>query len=332
MKPNGSDCHSRSQDRSPLFFNRNRKTEGHTYSVRTMTGRFYYFVLVLGIFLVVGSSLSAQTSGKGKEVRMKEIREPILAGTWYPGRSDVLSRDIKRYLDNVGEEKVEGDIVALMSPHAGYEYSGQVAAYAYRLIAGRSFETVVLLAPSHRALFRGASLYDRGGFRTPLGIVPVDEGISRTLMGKRKEIQFLPEAHAQEHSLEIQIPFLQMTLKSFTLVPILLEPYWSWESCQSIASALAETVKGKKVLLIASSDLSHFHSYEKAVELDKIVLDHIERFDPEGLHRDLKGEFVAGPAPDLRVPQFNLKTTIASICPVEHYGGQGSAVEEEGQC
>ena len=219
---------------------------------------------------------------------MKEIREPAVAGAFYPDRPEVLTRDVKRYLENAKKEKVEGEIVALIVPHAGYMYSGQVAAYAYRLIEGKTFDSVVLVGPSHRALFKGASLYDRGAYRTPLGLVPVDVDLSKRMMEGRKEIQFLPEAHAEEHSLEVQIPFLQMVFKSFKLVPIVVEPYWSWETCQTLASAMAEAVRGKKVLLIASSDLSHFHSYEKAVELDKIVLSHIEKFDAEGLNRDLK--------------------------------------------
>jgi CheY-like chemotaxis protein/ABC-type Na+ transport system ATPase subunit NatA len=114
--------------------------------------------------------------------------------------------------------------------------------------------------------------------------------ICRRILEESSLIQSIPQAHAQEHSLEVQLPFLQMVSKTFKLVPIVMEPYWSWETCQSLAAAIAETVKGKNVLLIASSDLSHFHSYQKAVELDKIVLNHIERFDPEGLNRDLKQE------------------------------------------
>ena len=186
------------------------------------------------------------------------------------------------------KERLDGEIIALVSPHAGYLYSGQVAAHAYKLIEGRSYDSVVVVAPSHMAFFRGVSLYDRGGYATPLGPVPVDTELSKKMMEKRKEIKFLPEAHAQEHSLEIQIPFLQTTLRPFKLVPMVMEPKWTWETCQYLASAIAEAVKGKKVLLVASSDLSHFHSYEKAVELDKIALSHIERFDAEGLHRDLR--------------------------------------------
>jgi AmmeMemoRadiSam system protein B/AmmeMemoRadiSam system protein A len=242
----------------------------------------------IAVLICWESSSMGQISRGGKGMGMKEIREPVVAGAFYPNNPEVLSRDIKRYLENAKEEKLEGEIVALVSPHAGYMYSGQVAAYAYKLVEGMAFDSVVVVGPSHRLAFKGASLWAQGGFRTPLGVVPVDIDLSKRMMGKRKEIQFLPDAHFKEHSLEVQVPFLQVVLKSFKLVPIVMEPYWSWETCQYLASAIAETVRGKKVLLIASSDLSHFHSYDQAVKLDKIVLNHIERFDPEGLNRDLK--------------------------------------------
>ncbi len=230
----------------------------------------------------------AQISRGGKETGMKKIREPALAGSWYPGDPGILSRDVKRYLENAKKEKVEGQIVALISPHAGYMYSGQVAAYAYKLVEGMAFDSVIVIGPSHRYPFKGASLWAEGGFQTPLGVVPVDVELSKKLMEKRKEIRFIPEAHHQENSLELQIPFLQTVLKSFKLVPIAMEPDWSWETCQYLASAIAESARGKKVLLVASTDLSHFYTYKIAVELDRIVLNQIERFDAEGLNRDLK--------------------------------------------
>jgi AmmeMemoRadiSam system protein B/AmmeMemoRadiSam system protein A len=244
------------------------------------------FCLIAVLIFVGRPSCMAQTSKGG--TRMKEIREPAVAGSWYSDNPEILSRELKGYLDNAFKGEIQGKIIALVSPHAGYQYSGGVAAHAYKLIEGKTFDAVVVVAPSHRALFKGASLYDRGGFRTPLGVVPIDEELSKRMMEMRKEIQFLPEVHAQEHSLEIQLPFLQIVLKTFKLIPIVMEPYWSWETCQSLATAIAETVKGKNVLLLASSDLSHFHPYQKAVELDKIVLNHLERLDPEGLNRDLK--------------------------------------------
>jgi len=245
-------------------------------------------IFLISFVLLAGSMAMAQISKGGKEMGMKEIREPALAGSWYPGDPEILSRDVKRYLENAKKEKVDGEIVALVSPHAGYMYSGQVAAHAYKLIEGKSFDTVVVVGPSHRFPFKGASLWDRGGFRTPLGVVPVDDELSKKLMEKRKEIRFIPEAHNQENSLELQIPFLQTVLKSFKLVPIAMEPDWSWETCQYLASAIAETVRGKKVLLVASTDLSHYYTYNIAIELDRIFLNHIERFDIEGLNRDLK--------------------------------------------
>ncbi len=232
--------------------------------------------------------IEPQASREKKEAGMKEIREPAVSGMFYPDKPEILSKDIGRYLENVKREKIEGEIIALVSPHAGYRYSGQVAAHAYKVIEGKSFESVVIIAPSHRVDFKGASLYDRGGYRTPLGIVPIDLDLSKSLMEKWKGIQFLPEAHRQEHSLEVQIPFLQTVLKSFKLIPIVMEPYWSQETCHFLAKAIADTIRGKNVLVIASTDLSHFHTYEKALQLDQIVLRHLERFDPEGLSRDLR--------------------------------------------
>jgi AmmeMemoRadiSam system protein B/AmmeMemoRadiSam system protein A len=245
-------------------------------------------IFFIGFFFLTGAVTTAQITRGGKEMGMKEIREPALAGSWYPGDPVVLSREVKRYLENAKTEKPKGRIVALVSPHAGYTYSGQVAAEAYKLVEGMGFDSVIVVGPSHRYPFRGASLWAQGGFRTPLGVVPVDAELSRIMMDKWKEIRFVPQAHHQENSLELQIPFLQIALKSFRLVPIAMEPDWSWETCRSLASAIAETVKGKNVLLIASTDLSHFHTYQMAVDLDRIVLNHIERFDVEGLNRDLK--------------------------------------------
>jgi len=158
-------------------------------------------IFLISFFLSAGSMATAQISKGGKEIEMKEIREPAVAGAFYPDKPEILSRDVKKYLENAKKEKIEGEIVALVSPHAGYMYSGQVAATAYKLVEEKTFDSVVVVAPSHRALFKGASLYDRGGYRTPLGVVPVDTELSKKMMERKKEIQFLPEAHSQEHSL-----------------------------------------------------------------------------------------------------------------------------------
>ena len=251
--------------------------------------RCIIILCLIGFFVLSTLICKAQTPRERKETGMKEIREPAVSGMFYPDRPEILSRDVKKYFESAKKEKIDGEIIALVSPHAGYMYSGQVAAHAYKLLEGKSFDCVVIVAPSHRVDFKGASLYDRGGYRTPLGLVPVDLELSKRMMDRWKGIRFFPEAHSQEHSLEVKIPFLQVVLKSFKIIPIVMEPYWSHETCQFLGQAIADTSKGKNILLVASTDLSHFHSYEKAVQLDQIVLQHLDRFDSEGLNRDLKG-------------------------------------------
>ncbi len=216
------------------------------------------------------------------------IRESVIAGSWYPGDPDVLRSQILDFLSRAKPPQIEGELIALISPHAGYMYSGQVAAYAYKLLEGRPFHTVVIVAPSHRAYFRGVSVYPRGGYRTPLGIVPIAEDLTSRLMETSPVISYIPQAHAQEHSLEIQLPFLQVVLKDFRLVPLVMGEH-DFHTCQELADAIVEVVKGKEdVLLVASTDLSHFYPYSQAVTLDRVVLEHVEAFDPEGLSKDLR--------------------------------------------
>jgi AmmeMemoRadiSam system protein B/AmmeMemoRadiSam system protein A len=221
---------------------------------------------------------------------MKEgVRKSILAGTWYPGSPDVLRRDVENFLAKASV-KAEGQIVGLIAPHAGYVYSGGVAAHAYKLVQGEVFDSVVVVAPSHRARFQGASVYDRGGYETPLGVVPVDTELAGKIMARRDHISFIPGGHAQEHSLEIQLPFLQVSLGSFRFVPIVMGEQGR-RFCEDLAGAIAESAAGKKVLLVGSSDLSHFHGYDTAKKMDSRVLKHLEAMDADGLLRDLESGF-----------------------------------------
>ncbi len=218
---------------------------------------------------------------------MKEgVRKSILAGTWYPGNPDVLRRDVENFLAKASV-KPEGQIVGLIAPHAGYVYSGGVAAHAYKLIRGEVFDSVIVVAPSHRAHFRGASVYDRGAYETPLGLVPVDEDLAREIMARSDNISYIPGGHAQEHSIEIQLPFLQVSLGSFKFVPIVMGDQGR-RSCEELAGAIVESVGRKRVLLVGSSDLSHFHDYDRAKKMDSRVLKHLEAMDVDGLFRDLE--------------------------------------------
>lgn len=214
------------------------------------------------------------TSGK--------IRESVLAGSWYPGHAETLRRDIRRYLDEARVTHPNGPLTALVAPHAGYMYSGGVAAHAYKLLEGQSWDTVMILAPSHRLPFDGASVCAGGGYATPLGVVPVDEEVTAALLQHSPPFRDFPQAHAHEHAVEIQLPFLQVVLRNFRLVPVIMGSQ-SFDFCQNAARIIVEACRGRRVLLVASTDLSHFHSYEQARQLDLKVAERVAAFEVAAL-------------------------------------------------
>jgi AmmeMemoRadiSam system protein B len=211
------------------------------------------------------------------------IRRPILSGTWYPADPDRLSRLIHGFLSNVQRRRLEGDLKAMIVPHAGYRYSGQVAAHGYRLIQEKSPKRIILIGPSHRLAFQGVSVNMQGGYQTPLGVAPVDMDFGKKLIDGHPSIQWVPKAHAHEHSLEIQIPFLQSVLDDFSIVPILMGQQ-DYKTCQELSNTLARIMgHDQETLILASTDLSHFHNDEKARELDDRFIQHVRSFDPKGL-------------------------------------------------
>lgn len=228
----------------------------------------------------------------------QEIRKAALAGTWYPGNPERLKADILRFLGQVPREKVEGNLVALISPHAGIVYSGQVAAFGYKLIEGETFDSVIVIGPSHRSRFRGVSVYDRGGFETPLGVVPVDTRLAAELMARDKAISFRPEAFSQENSIEIQLPFLQTVLGRFKFVPVAMGTQ-DEATCRMLADAILSAAGDRRILVVASSDLSHYHGYERAVAMDTELIDKIARMDVDAFLKALasgEGEACGGGA------------------------------------
>lgn len=216
-----------------------------------------------------------------------QIREPAVAGGFYPGSESVLRKTVEELISKAEVQSVPGKIIGLISPHAGYMYSGLVAAHAYKIIKGMDFETVVIVAPSHSAHFQGCSVYPSGAYKTPLGLAHIDTLITTALMQADEIITFYPNSHSREHSIEVQIPFIQVVLPKSKIVPILMGDQ-SIQTCRRLANAIARTVKGKNVLLIASSDLSHFYDYQRAVEMDAVVIDDVKRFDYESLAKDLE--------------------------------------------
>ena len=213
---------------------------------------------------------------------MGKLRKSVIAGSWYPGESSVLRSDIATYLRNVPDRDLKGDVLGLIVPHAGYMYSGQVAAHAYKLIQDKKYDAVILIGPSHRVAFSGISIYSQGAYETPLGVIPVDENIACEMKRLSSIIIDLPAAHAQEHSLEIQLPFLQVVLGVFSFIPLVMGDQ-SAATCRELADVIYQVAKDRRVLIVASSDLSHFHDDQKAKNLDGIVLKYIQNIDAEGL-------------------------------------------------
>lgn len=210
------------------------------------------------------------------------IRNSCVAGYFYPDDKQELKKMINDFLKNSDIPLIKGDIFALISPHAGYIYSGEIAAFNYKILQEKKPETVILIGPSHHAFLDEISIYSKGKFKTPLGEVEIDEELAEKIKNYHKIIKDDLTAHLKEHSLEVQIPFLQMVLKKFKIVPILInEP--SLEMCNILADAIIKNLGNKKAVLIASTDLSHYHSYDESYELDKKAISIIKELDAEKL-------------------------------------------------
>ncbi len=218
---------------------------------------------------------------------MGEVRRSVIAGTWYPGESKALTREVRRYLDNASVGNLPGKLMGLVVPHAGYLYSGGVAAYAYKLLERCPIPRVIIIGPSHHAYFQGASVYTRGGYETPLGVVELDGEVITKLSQHSHVVKDLPEVHRKEHSLEIQLPFLQVVLGSALRLTPIVVGLQSYETCEQLARAVAAACEGKDVLIIASSDLSHYHTEEEARKLDGVIAARVQAFDPEGLYEEV---------------------------------------------
>lgn len=214
------------------------------------------------------------------------IRESVIAGSWYPAEPDRLKRQINGYLSAANPNSIEGELFGIISPHAGYMYSGGIAAYAYKLLQERPFKRILILAPSHHSRFPGSSIYNLGGYRTPLGVVPLDHELIKSLGDHGALIKYNPDADLREHSLEIQLPFLQMVLPRFTIIPVTMGDQ-SLDYCRRLADAIVSACGGKGVLMVASTDLSHYHPNDEAKRIDRVFLERLAAFDPEGLSEEI---------------------------------------------
>ncbi len=266
-----------------------------------------------------------------QDCKAGEYRESIHAGTWYPGREKELRETISTYLENA-RAKAGGEICGLVSPHAGYMYSGPFAAFAYRSVEGKEYDAVIIIGPSHRFGFYGVSVDRMAGRKTPLGKVDFDSELAEKIIKQNtKLIKYDPQAHAEEHSVEIQVPFLQMVIKKLKIVEIVMGSQ-DLNTCKALAEAILNASKGKNILVVASSDLSHYHNQEGAEKLDNLVIESIEKFDPELLHKRLSTDSceACGGGPIIAT-MLTAKAMGANVARVLIYGTSGNVTGDYSQ-
>ena len=230
------------------------------------------------------------------------IRKPAVAGSWYPGTAASLAAAVNGHLAGADRD-LAGDLVAIVAPHAGLMYAGPVAAHAYRLLRDRPPGLVVLVGPSHFVGFDGVSVYAAGAFETPLGAARIDEACAADLMRASPVIREHPPAHAREHSLEMQLPFVKQLAPDALIVPLVMG-FQTADTSRALGDALAEVLRSRTgALIVASTDLSHYQDAVVAARLDAVVIDCVSRLDADGLQQalDARPDHACGGGPTVAV-------------------------------
>lgn len=222
---------------------------------------------------------------------MADIRPPAVAGMFYPAKAETLRRDIQRYMEDADPPALS-PVRAVIAPHAGYTYSGPVAAYAYKVLEAASTQPnrILIMGPSHRSWFPGVAIADVDGFETPLGVQPVDRAYAREMAEKWRIFSAITSPHTPEHCLEVQMPFIQTVLPDIPTAPMLFGEVDPVE----VAEALDQEIDAN-TLIIVSSDLSHYHDNRTAHAVDRQLLNAVLDQDKKGV---IAGE-ACGQAPIL---------------------------------
>jgi AmmeMemoRadiSam system protein B len=236
--------------------------------------------LLINHIVLMEGVMKRQSSNKPGASAL-DARPVVLAGQWYPGAPGPLRQSIQDFLDAAPAASIAGRLVALVAPHAGHIYSGGVAAHAYRLVQGAHYDVVAIIAPNHRINDYAPFITSgHAAFATPLGDVPLADDLLAAL---DERLSLRRVRRDPEHSVEIQLPFLQVALDGpFQLLPLVLNDQ-SPQACQRLGQALADLLRDQNALLIASTDLSHFENGQTAARLDGAITDCITAFDPQGL-------------------------------------------------
>ncbi len=240
------------------------------------------------LFIVLAILAVFVTFARQDALALKQsVKEPNVSGSFYPSNAKELSAMIEQMLTEAKPFTSENHIYGIIAPHAGYIYSGRIAASAYKAVYMKRYSTVIILAPSHYHYLKKAAVYKSGFFRTPLGLVSVDSAFTKELLKNRRYFAYLPEVFEKEHAIEVQLPFLQKSLHDFSIAPVIISG-GSYSRYEEIADILAKLISGRKdILIIASTDMSHFHDQKQANDIDKTTLSLIADNNARALFENL---------------------------------------------
>lgn len=215
-----------------------------------------------------------------------DTRPSPIAGRWYPGDSGQLATSVDGYVEAASLPEINGEVIAVVAPHAGHVYSGPVAGYAFSAVQGMQPELVAVVSPMHQPYSQPLLTSAHQAYQTPLGSIMIDQQSSSRLdQFLKNELGFglTPVRNDAEHSLEIELPFLQRVLThKFGLLPVMVRDQ-SAQVGEALGKGLADILKDRSALIVASTDLSHFYNQDRALELDREMLRQVEAFDPLGV-------------------------------------------------
>ena len=252
------------------------------------------FIFTISIILA-GFTIS---NAIGEDKPGQEIRPPSATGNFYPASASQLRKSVNVLLNNIPERPTEGEIFAAMAPHAAYVYSGEVAAHTFKQLSKVDFDTIVIIGhDSYRNAVAFTCPVDY--FQTPLGKVPVDKEMIEKMHAFNRGIKASRSIHSDDHSIEIQLPFLQILGKNCRIVPILFgNP--TPKNCQILADAIVASAGDKKVFVLASTDMSHYPTYELANSTDNSTLEVLKTMNVERLFDHLDEQVYRRNIPDLQ--------------------------------
>ncbi len=254
--------------------------------------KFFWFA----VFLFLVNSCQGQRSNSGY-VPVDSIRRPVFADKFYPADSTKLTNAIKAFLNDARPRAIENPI-AIIAPHAGYIFAGQIMADAYNQVRGNEYDVIVVLGTNHTtAGFEDIGVYPKGAFATPIGMSKIDDKLADELIKEDPDVVVNLAVHAQEHSIEVQLPFIEYLFPRAKILPLIVgEP--NIDMCAKFGKVLAGILKGKRALIVASSDLSHYPGFDDAIEVDNITLKTIAGMDIKEIKSEMEGQL------DRNIPQL----------------------------